>query len=120
MILMVVVEEGRNIPSVVGPSNYPPVPSWGIRNIASLPSVIMNGLDRSFLPQVVKGRPLRTLLLTRPLVIPRRRLLSGQFEWPEASRWTEGADVGSLPSVIGILSGPRRSLHPKQDLSVQM
>jgi len=101
---MVYVEDGRNIPTVVGPDNVPPAPSWGAgRLIADLPSVAnLAGHDRSFLPQILRKRPLLTMLQRRPLLT--------QFN----SMWPRGRDVGRLPSVVSILSGPGMPMHPSE------
>jgi len=112
---MVYREDGRNIPRAVGPLNMPFVPSWGAgRSIANLPSVVMGGLDRSFLPQALRERPIAKIIASKPI----RGILRGQMWWP--FRWPASADVARVPSVVGILEGPRRTLLPQRDFSVQM
>jgi len=110
---MVVVEGRRNIPTAVGPANIPTEKRWGLlRNIADLPSVIAGTMDRSFLPQLLERRPLLTLLEKRPRLL---RQPSYETTWPITR------EIGRLPSVISILSGPPRTLHPefKQELVVE-
>lgn len=55
---MVIVEESTNYPTILGPENIPPEKSWGSgRIINTLPSVIANGMDRTFLPQRLVRKP---------------------------------------------------------------
>lgn len=57
---MVIVEESTNYPTILGRKNVPPEKRWGSgRIIATLPSVIAAGMDRSFLPQLFKQLPPR-------------------------------------------------------------
>ena len=57
---MVIVEESTNYPTVLGRKNIPFEKRWGSgRRIATLPSVIAAGMDRSFLPQLFKQLPPR-------------------------------------------------------------
>ena len=55
---MVIVEESTNYPTILGRKNIPIEKRWGAgRQIASLPSVIAAGMDRSFLPQRLISGP---------------------------------------------------------------
>jgi len=111
---MVVREDGRNIPNAVGRANIPPQKSWGLlRPIANLPSIIPEGLDRSFLPQLVARRPLLSWAKARA-GLPILGVLRAQWVSGVETEWPEGADIAKLPSVIGILfGGDQRSLHPQ-------
>jgi len=143
---MVYVEDGRNIPTAVGPSNIPPARSWGIlRNIANLPSVAnIAGHDRSFLPQLT-GTRIAALLQARPLIRLRgswtrdRQTLSGSDRFtaggvethipePWAGTpwlWPPTGEVATLPAVLSILSGPGKAMHPqrrtiRRDLCIEL
>jgi len=70
MIKLVIVEHDVNFPTVLGRLNIPRKQMWPAgANIAKIPSVIANGLDRSFLPQIL---PPRGTGLLRGTAGPRR------------------------------------------------
>lgn len=57
MIKLVIVEQDVNYPTVLGRRNVPRKSMWPAgANLANIPSVIANGLDRSFLPQILPPR----------------------------------------------------------------
>jgi len=78
------------------------------------------------IPLIDRPHPLLDWVKARAPIIPRTKLIGvfgivdpknipkpwGPMEWPEE------AEVARLPSVIGILPGPTRTMHPKRTISV--
>jgi len=137
---LVVVEEKTNYPTTLGYRNRPKTKMWPIgRKIAEVPSVLGIGREPSLLPQINvehdyetkvhnvnyqltkspifpildRPKPVLEFVKTRSPILSRRKLLGvfGVLD-PQAMTWPAGRRIGELPSVMSILSGPRRTVHP--------
>jgi hypothetical protein len=126
-----IVEDSVNYPTVLGPRNIPFQKRWPESYpIGTIPSIIANGHDRQFLPQVaqrvrvtVASRPLLTRLRQGSL-IQRQTLVggTGTVNYTDkripytmvGPRYWPNQPTGTIPSVMSILMGPSRQMHPQQ------
>ena len=102
---MVITEESTNYPTVLGRKNIPFEKRWGSgRRIATLPSVIAAGLDRSFLPQILPPRGTGLIRDTARAGLERGRgSRLTRLERLKRHRETYGSDL-SLHSEHDVLS----------------
>lgn len=110
-----------NYPTGLNLINRPTQKEWPViaplKNpiIQNLPSIIANGMDRTYLPQVADGpirKGLREILRERGFKALTVKNIPVTLGGP--TEWYPGALVQSLPSVVADIagaSGPRRSMH---------
>ena len=140
---MVVVENGRNLPSVLGRRNLPTEKPWPVtRVLARLPAVRGLGREPSLLPQSeisvqvdeeVKSHSLQSQLAKHPIfpildrpkpllqwvkmrspLIPRVKVLGAFGLVDPQYTWPPERQIGNIPKPMSILSGPRQPLHPSK------
>jgi len=145
---MVVVEEGRNLPSVLGRRNLPTERAWPVtRRLATIPAVRGLGREPPLLPQradisvqvdedvkshslqgqltkypifpiLDRPRPLLQWVKMRSPLIPRVKILGAFGLVDPQLRIAEERPIGSIPKPMSILSGPRHPMSP-QKISVE-
>jgi len=144
---MVVVENGRNLPSVLGRRNLPTEKPWPVtRVLARLPAVRGLGREPSLLPQSeisvqvdeeVKSHSLQSQLTKYPIfpildrpkpllqwvkmrspLIPRVKVLGAFGLVDPQLKISETRQIGEIPKPMSVLSGPRHPLSP-QKISVE-
>jgi len=144
---MVVVEEGRNLPSVLGRRNLPTERAWPVtRRLATIPAVRGLGREPPLLPQrdisvqvdedvkshslqgqltkypifpiLDRPKPLLQWVKMRSPIIPRVKILGAFGLVDPQLRIAEGRPIGSIPKPMSILSGPRHPMSP-QKISVE-
>jgi len=105
-----------NYPPALRLVNIPAQKRWGAGILANLPSVIANGVDRQFLPQLMAEGPIRSkvkeILSARGFKALTVKNIPVTLGGP--TEWYPGALVQSLPSVVADIasaSGPRRTIH---------
>ena len=109
-----------NYPARLNRINRPYEKSWPFPGVlANLPSVIANGVDRQFLPQLMAEGPVRSKIKNilsargfRALTVKNIPVTMGG-----PKEWYPGAMLETLPSVVADIagaSGPRRTMHGLQ------
>jgi len=145
---LTIVEEGRNLPSILGRKNIPTTKSWPPgRILARLPAVRGLGREPPLLPQkseisvqvdeevkshslqgqltkypifpiLDRPKPLLQWIKMRSPLIPRVKILGAFGLVDPQYTWPPERQIGSIPKPMSILSGPRHPLHP-QKISVE-
>jgi hypothetical protein len=128
MSMSVVVEEGTNFPGVLGRKNRPSSIIRGqtyrlldyMPGIADQAMAIVRGESPIHVAQKVRGQvktllnrraPLMNLLkVTFPLRGQPTRNVPSPYERP--GTWSKYRNIKDIPSVMGIISGPERTVHP--------
>jgi len=134
---MPIVEEGRNLPSVLGRRNIPVEKPWPVtRVLAKLPAVRGLGREPSLLPQgdisvqtdeiqsqlakhpifpiFDRPKPLLQWVKMRAPLVPRTKIL-GTFGLVDPQYvWPPEREIGGIPKPMSILSGPTHPLHPSR------
>jgi len=142
-----IVEEGRNLPSVLGRRNLPAGKSWPIgRVLAKVPMVRGLGREPPLLPQseisvqtdedvkshsiqgqitkypifpiLDRPKPLLQWVKMRSPLIPRVKVLGAFGLVDPQLKISETRQIGGIPKPMSILSGPRHPLSP-QKISVE-
>lgn len=122
---MVIKQDSSNIPDSVGRRNIPKTKRWGPGvSIARAPSARGIGRSPPLLPQVTeepvipildRPHPFLDWVKNRETMVDRQKLI-GQLGVvdPDKVTWPREREIATIPSVISILSGPERTLHPKK------
>ena len=142
-----IVEEGRNLPSVLGRRNIPTERPWPItRRLATIPAVRGLGREPPLLPQrdisvqvdedvkshniqgqltkypifpiLDRPKPILDWLKARNTLIPRAKLIGAFGLVDPQLRIAEERPIGTIPKPMSILSGPRHPMSP-QKISVE-
>lgn len=127
---MVIIEEDTNYPTALMPKNIPFEKRWPTGSILSnVPSIIANGHDRQFLPQMAGRLRTRVLSFRRPMILARLRgqvaidPLGSSYEFGRTSdynipnpygpqNWPPGTT--NAPSVMSIVEGPEHTMHGQE------
>jgi hypothetical protein len=140
---MSIVEDGRNLPRVLGRKNVPAEKPWPVgRVLANLPAVRGLGREPSLLPQrteisvqpdedvkshslqgqltrhpilpiLDRPKPLLSWVKARSPLIPRTKVLGAFGIVDPQYVWPPERQIGGIPKPMSILSGPVHPLHPE-------
>jgi hypothetical protein len=68
--------------------------------------------EHPIFPVFDRPHPVLDAVKARAPLVPRTKLI-GVFGILDPAEWAAGANIASLPSVLGIIPGPERTMHPE-------